>query len=195
MVRFCCMPNCSNRSDRESHLSYYSLPLKKKALLKRWIHVIRRKKLPLTINTRVCSQHFVRAEGRRLYPDEVPSLLLPSMPVSKSRNPPKDRSCNEILAEEVHGDEDDGLRAAKDAFAQTAPVDDKEILLAEEKVKVANLEKQLMEEKMKAEKQKFKLSSMEDDDAKILFYTGFSSYSLLKGFYLYLGPAVYDLKY
>ena len=94
----------------------------------------------------------------------------------------------------MHGDEDDGL-AAKDAFAQTAPVNDKEILLAEEKVKVANLEKQLMEEKMKAEKQKFRLSSMEDDDAKILFYTGFSSYSLLKGFYLYLGPAVYDLKY
>ena len=44
MVRFC-VPGCSNRSDKESHLSYFGLPLKDKKLLKQWVHVIRHEHL------------------------------------------------------------------------------------------------------------------------------------------------------
>ena len=74
MVHFCAVPGCSNRSDRETHLSYHrlTLPLKNK-VLKEWIHKIRTN-LP---STRVCSEHFVRSTGRMLRVDEVPSEKLP----------------------------------------------------------------------------------------------------------------------
>ena len=43
-----------------------------------WVHVIRWTNLPLNCHTRACSKHVVNAEGRRLYPDELPSLTLAS---------------------------------------------------------------------------------------------------------------------
>ena len=89
------MPDCSNCSDRETDLSYFHLPLKKK-LLQRWIHVIRRKNLPLNKNTTVCSEHFVNATGRILRPDEVPSKKLPVLnglntAKKSTRKPPRQR--------------------------------------------------------------------------------------------------------
>ena len=93
MVHCCSVPGCSNRSDRESHLSFFKLPLKNKALLKQWVHRIGRKNLPINPNTRVCSEHFVQAAGRLLQHDEVPSLRLPilstSPRVGKHRKPPR----------------------------------------------------------------------------------------------------------
>ena len=77
MVHFCAVPGCSNRSDRETHLSYHRLPLKNKNVLKEWIHKIRRTNLPLKESTRVCSEHFLRSTGRMLRVDEVPSEKLP----------------------------------------------------------------------------------------------------------------------
>ena len=85
MVCFCCVPGCSNRSDKESYLSYFGLPLKDKKLLKQWVHVIRRKNLLLNSNTKICSEHFVNAHGRQLYPSEVPSLLLLTTSMTQSR--------------------------------------------------------------------------------------------------------------
>ncbi len=95
-VNVCCVPFCSSRSNRERSLSYYGLPLKNKSLLKQWIHVIGRANLPVNTSTRICSRHFVNAEGRRLYAGEVPSKHLPSRPTqssaSKKRKPPRERS-------------------------------------------------------------------------------------------------------
>lgn len=44
MVHVCVVPGCSNRSDRESHLSIHCFPLK---LLEMWIHKVGRKNIPL----------------------------------------------------------------------------------------------------------------------------------------------------
>ena len=91
MVHFCTVPGCSNRSDRESHLSYHRLPLKNNSVLKIWIHKIGRKNLPLNESTRVCSEHFVNSRGRMLRSDEVPTLKLPTLPTqvtpTSSRRP------------------------------------------------------------------------------------------------------------
>ena len=96
MAHFCAVPGCSNRSNRDTRLSYFGLPLKKKALLKVWIHKIGRKNLPLNSNTRVCSDYFVLAAGRSLRPDEYPTRNLPMIStqstVSKPRKPPKVRT-------------------------------------------------------------------------------------------------------
>ena len=72
MVHFCAVAGCSNRSDREFHLSYHRLPLKNNHVLKVWIHRIARKNLLLNESTRVCS--------RKLRSDEVPTLKLPTLP-------------------------------------------------------------------------------------------------------------------
>ena len=103
MTHCCCVPGCSNRSDRETELSYFKLPLKRKAILKQWIHVIRRTNLPINGSTRVCSIHFVNAAGHLLRPDEVPSLHLPERSTGSKTatwKPPKDRSYIEPQAEE-----------------------------------------------------------------------------------------------
>ena len=78
MVNFCAVPGCSNHLDQENQLSYYRLPLNNKAVLKQWIHNIGRANLSLKDHTRVCSEHFANAQGRRLRPDEVPTLKLPA---------------------------------------------------------------------------------------------------------------------
>ena len=48
---------------------------------------------------------------------------------------------------------------------------------------------------MKLNQQLFRLSSIKDDDAKIAFYTGFSTFSCLKGFFKFLEPAASCLIY
>ncbi len=92
MVHFCCVPACSNNSNRDKQLSFYSLPLNRKALLKQWIHAIGRKQLPINRHTRICSSHFVGASKRLLRVDEISSLHLPrSSRYTKPRKPPKER--------------------------------------------------------------------------------------------------------
>ncbi len=78
MVHVCVIPGCSNRSDRDTQLSYHCLPLRNKALLRVWIHKIDRKRLPVNRKSRVCSEHFVSAAGRVLRPEKYHNLLLES---------------------------------------------------------------------------------------------------------------------
>ena len=97
MVYFCVVPGCSNKSDRDSHLSFHRLPLKNKSLLKIWIHKIGRKNLPLNKNSCVCSEHF--PGGRRLLVnDEYPTLKLPKLSTQvvlpSKRTSPRIRSRN-----------------------------------------------------------------------------------------------------
>ena len=89
MVHVCCVPCCSSRSDRERNLSYFGLPFQDKKLLKQWIHRIGRANLPLNRSTRICSRHFIKAEGRKLCQDEVPSENLPvlSTQLSDAKHP------------------------------------------------------------------------------------------------------------
>ena len=94
MVHFCCVPERSNRSSRECHLSYFALPLKNKKLLQNWIHKIGRKKHPINASMRVCSDHFVNVTGYRLRPDEYPSVKLSVLNTTVSttqRKPPKEQ--------------------------------------------------------------------------------------------------------
>ena len=91
-MHFCCVPGCSNNSRRDSHLSFFTLPLKRKSILRQWVHRIGRKNLSLNSHTRVCSKHFLQANGRLLRPDEIPTLNLPGSITSISkRKPPKER--------------------------------------------------------------------------------------------------------
>ena len=78
MMHVCCVPGCSNRS--KTHLTYFSLPLTNKRLLKIWVHKNGRTNLQRisTCTTPVCSHHFVSAAKRKLRPDEYPTQNLPT---------------------------------------------------------------------------------------------------------------------
>ena len=45
------------------------------------------------------------------------------------------------------------------------------------------------------EQQKFRLSSIKDDNSKVSFYTGFTSYGALEALFTFLGPSVESLFY
>ena len=66
MVHSCSVPDCHNDSVKNPDVSFHRLPLKRKKILKIWINKIGRKNLPLNVNTRVCSDHFVNSVGRRM---------------------------------------------------------------------------------------------------------------------------------
>ena len=76
---FCAVTECSSRSDSEFSLSFHTLPLKNKFLLKKWIHQIGHKSLLLNNNTRVYSKHVINSQGHCLRPDDFPSENLPAL--------------------------------------------------------------------------------------------------------------------
>ena len=192
MVHFCCVPGCSNRSNRDTAISYFGLPLKNKSLLRVWIHKIGRENLPLNNNTRICSSHFVSAAKRKLRPDEYPTMNLPQRShatVVKPRKPPKTRTIPKPLSETSDSEEDMvDLDCQSKISVGTQVSDGSEDLIERLKETVMNLEAKLATSK-------FCIENISRDDKEVIFYTGFPNYICLKACYDYLGPAVNDLKY
>ena len=89
MVNFCVVPGCSSRSNRERHLTFHSLPLSNKCLLKQRIHQLGRKNLPINVCSRVCSRHFKDSLGRRLRSDEYPTKNFPQLATRVSTQAPR----------------------------------------------------------------------------------------------------------
>ena len=138
--------------------------------LKQWVHRIGRKNLPINSYTRVCSSHFVQAAGRRLRPDEVPSLNLPVLTSVARSTPrrPKERAF-QSMSPRVDSEAEDSCTSTRDAFTQVENIStnatEGELALRGEstellKAKVIVLEKQV-----------FRLSNIKDDDSKVQFYT------------------------
>ena len=194
MVHFCAVPGCSNRSDRETHLSFHRLPLKNKKVLKQWIHKIGRADLPINGSTRVCSEHFVNSKGRRLRQCEVPSQKLPVLPTTVSSPPPRkpimriappERSKTQLTSTEY-----------KDVGVNTdltgADLQFLEGELSELKDSVQQLNNECIDLK---DKQHFRLKSIGDDNNKVRFYTGFATLSALMVCFNFLGESVNKLHY
>ena len=200
MVHFCCVSSCSNRSDRETGLSFHCLPLKRKRVLKQLIHVIGRKKLPLNKSTRVCSDHFPGSRGRMLRLDEVPSLNLPSLLIktlaATPRRPPvRKTTCYE----------DTQQCSSSDSCidADNTCIDDSSPRMVEMAVNtdltmndINELEQQLNKLELKHKdlecdysKQAFRVENVCDDNNKVRFYTGFSTFSTLMACFNLLGPS------
>ena len=189
MVHVCCVPSCSSRSDRERNLSFFSLPLKNKKLLRQWIHVIGRSNLPVNGGTRICSRHFVKAEGRKLHASEVPSKQLPLLPTkvtpSRNRKPPRER---QLPVEQQADDQplSDAVLCCDAAVNTNWNVDE----VKEQAQRIDLLEAEVKQIKTNLEQQKFRLKNIASDDKMVTFYTGFPSYSALLACFRFLGPAV-----
>ena len=195
MVHVCCVPGCSTRSDREKHISYFGLPLRKKSLLKQWIHRIGRANLPINRSTKVCSLHFKNAAGRKLHPDEAPSEKLPK-PVApgSSRPPPRVRKllpqCKRARATDDPRVDTCEVAVNTEMLGESL---DTEVIALNERVCI--LEKQVEKAMKDIDNQKFRLCNIVDDNSKICFYTGFPSYKSLLACFDFLGPAAHQLLY
>lgn len=198
MVHCCCVPGCSSRSDRERHLSFFGLPLKNKSVLRQWVHLIGRKNLPINSHTRICSSHFIQATGRLLRPDEVPSQNLPVLTTSASmltpRRPPRERPF-ESVSLRTDSEDHDGTNetpSVRDAYTQvgeSAINGEGELAMKVEKIEL------LRTKISELEQLKFRLSNIKNDDIKVSFYTGFTSYGILDALFTFLGPSVESLSY
>ena len=195
MVHFCAVPGCSNRSDRETHLSFHRLPLKNKKLLKQWIHKIGRAHLPINESTRICGEHFVNSKGRLLRSDEVHSQKLPVLPTRvlslPRRRPivritPPESSKSQLLA----GTEYKEVGVNTDLTGADIHFLERE--LSERKESVQQLNNECMDLK---EKQHLHLKGIGDDDNKVRFYTGFATLSALMVCFNFLGESVNKLHY
>ena len=185
MFHVCCVPGCSTRSNRVE-LSFFSLPLKDKKLLKEWIRLIRRTNVPINPHTRICSKHFARISKTRKPPkSQVASSTFRSK-TAEDRDALENTTTSIDPGNDV--DEDPVKHAGIQVDTLSLPLNEYVML----KEKVAMLEKQVKHDE---NLYMFRLSSIEDDDEQVAFYTGFSSYSKLKAVYDFLGPSVEQLKY
>ena len=175
-------------------MSFFSLPLKDKTLLKRWIHVIGRANLPVNASTRICSRHFIKAAGRRLYPGEVPSEELPVLSTTatpnKSRKPPK------VHPPPLHHGKADSFPAKSVTVSTSRDMGmntewDPRADFEAQATRIAELEGELLQIK----KCLFRLENIANNDRMITFYTGFPSYTALYTCFKFLGPAVNHLQY
>ena len=83
-------------------MSYFSLPLTNKRLLKIWVHKIERTDLQRNSTTQVCSDLFVSGAKCKLLPDDYPTQNLPTRSHTtpgRPRKPPKTRTVPEPLPE------------------------------------------------------------------------------------------------
>ena len=202
MVHFCCVPGCGNRSDRDCNFTYHRLPLKKKGILKQWIHKIGRKELPLNESTRICSRHFVNSKGHMLRPDEVSTLNLPTLATQVVvpsprrplvRHPVQGRTIETHIVTEPA---ESPVPTCNDVGVNTdltmVMLDSMEEELKKVKRKLIQVEKDCDELE---EKQVLRLSNIKDDEDKVKFYTGFSTMSALMVCFNFLGPSVNMLNY
>jgi hypothetical protein len=101
MTRHCIAYGCTNNSSKKgcAGLSWHSLPINNKGLLRTWLIKIKRENTPVTKNSYLCSTHFtadcfVRAPGgSRVYlkPGSIPTIFSFSQE-RPSRKAPLDRS-------------------------------------------------------------------------------------------------------
>ena len=180
MVNFCAIPGCSNRSDRDVNVSYHRLPVNKPSLLKQWIHKIGRENLPILDSTRVCSDHFVNSKGRKLRPDEYPTLNLPSLPTQVSVPPPRRQLIRYSLPEKRKRCNEDEIE--REVLYSNVETNTELTWFAinEMENKLNEMTKQVeLECNSLKEKEHLRLNNIKDDNEKIKFYTGFSTFKLL----------------
>ena len=75
------VPGCNSKSYRDSHLSFFHLPLHNKSLLRKWLANI-----SLPESSRICSIHFEHGKNKK--ENEIPTLNLPKPVVQLARKSP-----------------------------------------------------------------------------------------------------------
>ena len=195
MVNTCVVPGCGSRSDRDHHLSFHLLPLKNKSLLKKWLHQIGRKNVPLNKNSRACSRHFKNSRLRKLHSDEYPTENLPRLATRATTSTPRRPLVRRQLVEDERDDDDTG----DNDRVESPPTQDVGVNTVGDEIERLEAKIHDLEDEIKvlteSDRSRFSLESIANDDTKVMFYTGFPSYDHLKICFDFLGPATKQLIY
>ena len=127
--------------------------------------------------------------------DEFPSLNLPILPSSiavpiKKKSP---RKQSEDVADRSASDEEGGPAPVQDFVCDQCC--STELTIVDIKHMEEKIWKQLIELRTKNESLKFTLANIADNDKRVAFYTGFSTYAALMACFKFLGLAVSELIY
>ena len=155
--------------------------MKRKGLLRVWIHKIGHKNLPLNNNSRVCSDHFVNSSNRRLQKDEYPTLQLPKLPMPITM-PQKRRILQRHAVESVEGSHVETEDSLEDTLVKDVSTNT-DITYQDLVADLESLQKKVTILKEHIHLSRFSLESMASDDGKISFYTGFPHYATLEACY------------
>ena len=152
----------------------------------------------MSTSTRVCSRHFVSSKGQKFQPNEYPTLNLPTLSTQVTK-PRKQKSPRKRIFSLPTDESDDcsgetkSLNESVSSVATSTDVSGEDI---EALVKECELlRRKSLESESKLKSAQLRISSVEFDDKMIQFYTGFTSYKLLKACFDFLGPAVENLNY
>ena len=92
MVNVCCAPGCTNKSSRDTSVSYHRFPANKK-LQRKWLRSLRRETLEVNKSTRVCNAHV--KNGKKSSTTDVPYVRSPSLvPQPMQPRKPVTRLCS-----------------------------------------------------------------------------------------------------
>ena len=146
----------------------------------------------------MCSEYFINFRGRRLRLHEVPTLKLPKLAMQVSLSPPCRRLLRHALPERQPESSESGAckvmkrsNAAVNTHLTCANIESLEKELSEVKCQLQQFEQ--VQHDLK-ERQLFRFKNIGDDDAKVRFYTGFSTLSALMACFNFLGRSVNHLK-
>ena len=188
---FCCIPDCSKRSDRDKDMSFHRSPPHNKKLLKIWIYKIGRKNLPLSTSTRVCSRYFIQSKNRKLRPDEYPMLNLPVLATQvtqpRKRRSPKKRGVQLPTEKDSSSENSDDSPEPTNSVTTSTDVTGKDIEALE--TECEQLKRSLEENQAKFKAAEFQVDSIKHGDKQLHYYTGFSSYRIFKACFDFLGSA------
>ena len=142
----------------------------------------------------MCSEHFETTRG--LLSLTVPSLKLPrSTSQQTSRRPPPTLRYSTPSETPTHQSPAAG-KVFCDACVQTdlsgSDIESMEVVVDVLKEKLKQSEQEC---EVEIENQRFQTSHISGNDAKVRFYTGFSTFSALLVCFNFLGPAINRLKY
>ena len=147
------------------------------------MHMIGRKNFLLNGNSRVCSEHFVNFTRRRLRIDEYPTLKLPELPTQvkpawKRRSPQK-----RVLVVPSTSLPLDDLVPGGDSLLEGVDVGSNSDMTGTDieklHLQIAELKQQMNTPQGQMISLKFSWDNIADNK-KIVFYTGFPSFSSLK---------------
>ena len=173
MGHSCVVPGCNSKSYRDSHLSFFRLPLRNKSLLRKWLANIGKKSLPES--SRICSIHFEHGKNKK--ENEIPTLNLPKPVVHINQLARKSPTQRQPYTDQ-----------SKKVFASVNTEENWDERVLELEAKVNCLETQLIQAT-------FSFTRIMNDDDKIRFYTGFPSRKHFDSCFRYLGPCVNSLHY
>ena len=149
-------------------------------------------------STRVCSRHFISSKGRKLRPDEYPTLNSPTL-FTQVTEPRKQKSPSKRVFSfltNINDDcsgETDGKNESVSSVATSTDIHGEDIDALVKECEL--LRKKLLESESRLKSAQLRISSVEYDDKMIQFYTGLTSYKLFKACFDFLGPAVDNLNY